>query len=82
MALDNPTVDYLSLDVEGSEFAILKTLDWDKIDISIISVEINHAGEIFDGTRQDIIDFLESKGYKWVDTVKIDDIFVKQELVI
>ena len=82
LALDNPTVDYFSLDVEGSEFAILKTLDWDKIDISIISVEMNHAGEIFDGTIQDIRDFLESKGYELVGTVKIDDIYVKKELVI
>ena len=37
MALGNPIVDYFSLDVEGSEFPILKSLDWDNVNISIIS---------------------------------------------
>ena len=37
VALGNPIVDYFSLDVEGSEFPILKSLDWDNVNISIIS---------------------------------------------
>ena len=81
LALDNPTVDYFSLDFEGSEFAILNNPDWDNVDISIISIEMQHAGEIFDGTKQEIRNFLESKGYQLIDTVKIDDIFVKKELI-
>ena len=40
-----------------------------------------HAGEIFEGTEQDIRDFLDSKGYAFVDTIKIDDIFLKKELM-
>ena len=31
MALGNPHVDYFSLDIEGAELAMLKTLPWDKI---------------------------------------------------
>jgi hypothetical protein len=31
MALGNPTVDYFSLDVEGAELDILRTLPWDKV---------------------------------------------------
>jgi hypothetical protein len=31
LALGNPTVDYLSLDVEGTELGILKTIPWDKV---------------------------------------------------
>ena len=50
LALGNPIVDYFSLDVEGSEFPILKSLDWDNVNISVISVEMNHAGDIFEGT--------------------------------
>ena len=57
LALDNPTVNYFSLDLEGSKFAILNSLDWDNVDISIISVEMQHAGEIFDGTKQEIRNF-------------------------
>ena len=37
VALNNPIVDYFSLDVEGSELPILKSLDWDNVNISVIS---------------------------------------------
>ena len=36
LALENPTVHFLSLDVEGSEFPILKTIPFDKVDIKVI----------------------------------------------
>ena len=35
MAFNNPTIDYFSLDVEGSELAILKTIPFDKVDIRV-----------------------------------------------
>ena len=35
MALDNPRIDYFSLDVEGSELAILKTIPFDKVNIMV-----------------------------------------------
>ena len=31
LALGNPTVHHFSLDVEGAEFPILKTIPWDKV---------------------------------------------------
>jgi hypothetical protein len=31
LAVGNPKVDYLSLDVEGAELLILKTIPWDKV---------------------------------------------------
>ena len=80
-ALNYPTVDYFSLDVEGSEFPILKSLDWDKVKMNVLSIEMNHAGEIFEGTQQEIRDFLDSKGYQYVGTVKVDDMFVNKELM-
>ena len=40
LALGNPKVDYLSLDIEGAEEAVLKTIPWEKVDISIIGLEI------------------------------------------
>ena len=81
LAMGNPIVDYFSLDVEGSEFPILKSLDWDKVRINILSVEMAHVGQIFDGTKQEIRDFLDAKGYEFVETVKIDDIFVNKTLI-
>ena len=31
LALDNPTVHYFSLDIEGAEFPVLKSIPWDKV---------------------------------------------------
>ena len=31
---------------------MLKPIEYDKVDIGTISVEIKHAGKIFDGTRE------------------------------
>lgn len=40
MAVLNRTrVDYFSLDVEGLELEILKTIDFNKFDIKVLSVE-------------------------------------------
>lgn len=37
MALDNPSIDYFSLDVEGSELAILKTIPFHLVNIKVCS---------------------------------------------
>ena len=31
LAMGNPTVHFFSLDVEGAEFPVLKTIPWDKV---------------------------------------------------
>ena len=31
LAMGNPTVHYFSLDIEGAEFPVLKTIPWDKV---------------------------------------------------
>ncbi|ELT98097.1 hypothetical protein CAPTEDRAFT_207761 [Capitella teleta] len=59
LALNRTKIDYLSLDVEGWELPILRTVDFDQIDISVISVEIKHGK----GGGQAYTDFLESKGF-------------------
>ena len=75
MALGNPHVDYFSLDIEGAELPVLKTLPWNKINMTLIDVEVNHAGVIFPGTREDIQNFLISQNYPYTKSVEIDDIF-------
>ena len=35
------TIDYLSLDTEGSELAILKTIPFGKLKINVISVDVS-----------------------------------------
>lgn len=41
-ALNRTTVDILSLDTEMTELSILKTIDWDKIEIGAIAIESSH----------------------------------------
>ena len=36
LAVGNPVVDYFSLDVEGAELPILKSIPWDKVNIKVI----------------------------------------------
>ncbi|XP_047739983.1 protein Star-like isoform X2 [Hyalella azteca] len=45
LAANITTVDYFSLDVEGQEFNVLKTIPWHRVDIKVISVEHKHVKE-------------------------------------
>ena len=73
LALENPTVNYFSLDIEGAEFLVLQSIPWDKVDIEVLGVELEHAGKVFPGDRADVHDFLRSKSYLYVGTVGIMD---------
>ena len=75
-ALNVMDVDYFSLDIEGAEFVVLKTIPWNKVNMTLLSVEINHAGDVFPGTRKDIRDLPDKNGYKFKQTVVIDDFFL------
>ena len=37
-AIGNPSVDYFSLDIEGIELDVLKTIPWDKVDIKVANM--------------------------------------------
>jgi len=80
LATGNRTVNYLSLDIEGAEFLVLKTIPWDKVDIEVISLETNHVGEVFPGSQREVREYLEERGYVMAATVEIDDIFVRRDL--
>ena len=62
-------VDYLSVDTEGSELEILKTIDFEKYYIHVIGVENNYQDSA-------ISEFLKSKGFKFIQRLGFDDIFV------
>jgi FkbM family methyltransferase len=51
-------IDFLSIDTEGSEFAILNALSFDRWRIRLITVEHNHTP-----MREQIHDLLTAKGY-------------------
>ena len=71
-------IDYLSIDTEGSEYEILSAFDFDRWDISVITVEHNHTAK-----REEIKMLLESKGFKRVlmSISQFDDWYVKPKIV-
>lgn len=71
--LDNHNIlniDYCSIDTEGSELNIIKSIDFDKTNIKIFSIENNYNDE-------SIKKYLESKGYNLYTKLQWDDIFIK-----
>ena len=77
-AMGKPKVDYFSLDIEGAEFAVLNTIPWKDVDIDVLGVEVNHAGDIFDGSREDIGDLLYEHEYEYRGTTTFDDFYLKK----
>ena len=65
---DVKTIDYLSIDIEGGEFEILKTIDFKNFSIKIITVENN-----YDDKR--INDYMISKGYHKILNYKADEFY-------
>lgn len=51
-------VHYLSIDVEGAEFSVIKSIDYDRVFIDVIGFENNYPDK-----SEEIISYLESKGY-------------------
>ncbi len=63
-------IDFLSIDTEGSELEILKSIDFDTYFIHVITVENNFQEE-------DIRNYLRSQGFMYVTTLGYqDDIFI------
>jgi len=88
LALDNPTVNWFILDIEGAEFQVLKTIPWTLVDIEMISVETDLAGLIMDGSRDEIIEFMRQNGYihrehrkkSSFKNVAKDDLFIRHDI--
>ena len=72
LSLNQTHIDYFSLDVEGLELDILRTIPFDKLDISIFTVEYVHG----DGGEQAYTKYMISKGYKLHSRIK----FFKPEI--
>ena len=60
---------FFSLDIEGAEYEVLKTVPWDKVDIEVLLIELIHAGSHFEGSRDDVHQFLSSKSYVYLGTI-------------
>lgn len=71
---DSPRViDYMSLDVEGAELDVLKAFDFNKYEVTLLTVEHNHV----EPRRQDVRDHLSQFGYDVVGHLNDDLFFLK-----
>ena len=64
-------IDYLSLDTEGSELEILKSVDLQKYTFGLIDVEHNYV----EPRRTQIRDLLTSNGYEYIKENQFDDCY-------
>ena len=81
LALNRTTIDFFSLDVEGAELQVLKTVDFNKINIRTLTVEYEHV----EGGKPGLERYLVPRGmmrYKTIIDKKIwarDLFFVKKD---
>jgi FkbM family methyltransferase len=72
--------DFLSIDVEGLDLEILKSIDFNKYWPKVICVEAAEYSPIGAGKRKnDLIDFIISKGYYEYANTNLNAIMVKNE---
>ena len=78
LACGRTNIDLFSLDIEGAELDVLKTIPWTKVDIKVLLVEYEHIKE----GKKALVDFLTSKGYTRTNSpsargMKQDIVFIK-----
>ncbi|KAL5011506.1 hypothetical protein ScPMuIL_010057 [Solemya velum] len=73
-AINQTTVDFFSLDVEGIEPQVLEAIPFDKVDIRLLSIEFNICGE------RPIRDVLEPVEYELVTKLRNDLIYRKKSV--
>ena len=74
LALNRTTIDFFSLDVQGAEIPILKTVNFNKFNIRTMTVEIPHG----DGAKDALTSLLAKNGMKPYKTIgKQDGIYVR-----
>ncbi|WP_038375165.1 FkbM family methyltransferase [Brachyspira alvinipulli] len=64
-------IDFLSIDIEGGELDILKTIDFYTYTFDLLTIENNEKENV-------LIDFMKTKGYKVLIDIGCDILFVKE----
>lgn len=66
-------VDFLSLDIEGAEFDVLRTFPFDAVEVSVWSIE-NRTG------NAEIHALMTEQGYRLVEFLGVDEIYCRSHL--
>ncbi|KAK3873014.1 hypothetical protein Pcinc_021940 [Petrolisthes cinctipes] len=77
LALNVTTIDLLSLDTEGSEVEIIKTIPWESVKVRVLLVEMQPVGD-YKTKRVQFVDYMKNKGYRLLDR-RLDFIFVRED---
>jgi FkbM family methyltransferase len=64
-------IDFCSIDTEGSEFNIIKSIDFDKTEITVFIIENNYQ-------EKNVEEYLVQKDYYLYKKIEWDDVFVKK----
>lgn len=75
------SVDYMSIDAEGVDVQILKSINFQQNRPKIICIEANKKEYKF-GLRDEIIDYLENKNYVLMGDTTINYIFIDKNIMI
>ena len=68
-----PHIDYCSIDTEGAEYLIIKSIDFNVIDITIFTIENNN-----NNNNKKVREFLKEKDYYCIPGGQHDDFFIKK----
>ena len=78
-------IDFLSVDVEGSELDVLKSNNWNKYRPNILCIELSFGEEDMQADihrKKSLIRFIESNGYMYVTKTATNYIYVDRKLHI
>ena len=70
---------YIVYIVHSLTVQVLKTIPWSEVDIEVVTVEVNHAGEVAAGSEEEIRGYLAARGYVYYHTVGMDAVFIRRD---
>ena len=61
---------------------VLQSIPWDKVDIQVLVIEVHYVGKIFDNEDETVESYLVKQGYKLLQNLGINQIFVKNNFEV
>jgi len=74
-------IDYINIDTEGTEMDILKGIDFNKINPTLLTIEDNEIFTNFDLEKEMIL-YLKNKNYELINIIGVTLFFLKKDQVV